>query len=343
MKGLLVTLLLAVGFVGFWTLATIDKPTHRSETGSTLFVVAQGSGAKEISAALKAADLIRSPKYFLYVVWRRGDQAKFKAGSFELSRSMTTHEVEAALTGGKPVSNERNVTILEGWTIDDIADYLEKQDVASKEALFAETGESAKSVAAGSLPDWAASYPSLASKPATASLEGYLFPDTYRIYADGGADALVRRMLSNFEAKFTPELRAQAAAEGRTIHEIVTMASVIEREVRGEEDRAMVSDIFWKRVDAGRGLEADSTVNYITGHSKPSVSYQDTKIDNPWNTYKYRGLPPGPIGNPSLSAIEAALHPKANPYWYFLTDKDGNVHYARTLDEHNANKAKYLR
>jgi len=120
------------------------------------------------------------------------------------------------------------------------------------------------------------------------------------------------------------------------------MASVIEREVRSEEDRALVSDIFWKRVEAGRGLEADSTVNYITGHSKPSVSYEETRIDHPWNTYKYRGLPPGPIGNPSLSSLIAAIRPKANPYWYFLTDPQGKVYYGRTLEEHSANR-KYLR
>jgi len=341
MKGLLVSLLVALAFGGFVFLQG-GRPVSRAAEDK-LFVVSKGQGARDIAGALYGAKLIRSKSYFLFVVWRRGDQGTFKAGSFELSPSMSAEEIEKALSDGKPISNEREVTILEGWTLDDIADYLAKQGVASKEDFFAEAGESAKFSEPGALPDWAASYPALAGKPPTASLEGYLFPDTYRIYADGGAKALVRRMLANFEDKYTPAMRKETADQGKTVRQIVIMASVIEREVRGDEDRALVSDIFWKRVAAGRGLEADSTVNYLTGHSTPSVSYLDTKIDSPWNTYKYKGLPPGPIGNPSLSAILAALHPKANPYWYFLTDKDGNVHYARTLDEQIANKAKYLR
>lgn len=338
MKGFLVTALLALAFGGF-VFAQAGKPVSK-EPETVLYVVPQGAGARAIAEGLKKAGLVRSPSYFLYVVWRRGDQDAFKAGTYELTPSMSTAEIEKALAKGDPVSTERSVTIIEGWTIEDIADYLEAEGVASRAEFHAEVGESAKP--ASGLPDWDASYPALRARPAGASLEGYLFPDTYRIYADGGAKPLVRRMLDNFERKLTPELRAEIAKSGRTIHEVVTMASIIEREVRTEEDRAMVSDIFWKRVDAGRGLEADSTVNYITGHSKPSVSYEETRIDHPWNTYKYRGLPPGPIGNPSLSAIIAAVRPKANPYWYFLTDPQGKIYYGRTLEEHNANR-KYLR
>lgn len=341
MKPLLVTLLIALAFGGFIFLQG-GRPASRAPD-EKLFVVSKGQGAREISSALAGAKLIRSKAYFLFLVWRRGDQGKFQAGSYGLSPSMTAGEIETALARGKPISDEREVTILEGWTLDDIADHLEKEGIASKKDFYAEAGESAKAVAAGALPDWSASYPVLASKPASAPLEGYLFPDTYRVYADGGAKALVRRMLDNFEAKFTPAMRQTAADEGRTIHQVVTMASIIEREVRGEEDRALVSGIFWKRIEAGIGLQADSTVNYATGRSEPSVSYLDTKTDNPWNTYKIKGLPPGPIGNPSLSAILAALHPKASPYWYFLTDADGEVHYAKTFDEHVANKRKYLR
>lgn len=342
MRAVLVTLLLAAGFAGF-VFFQGGRPVSAS-AATRLFVVNKGDGVRAVAGALADAKLIRSKTFFEYLVWRHGDQSKFQAGSFELSPSMTAAEIEKALVQGKPVTNEREVTILEGWTLDDIADYLEAQGVSSKKDFYAQAGESAKMAKPGALPDWAASFPVLASRPANASLEGYLFPDTYRIYADGDAKALVRKMLENFERKYSSALgQDKASQEGRSVHEIVTMASIIEREVRGDEDRAMVSDIFWKRVEAGRGLEADSTVNYLTGSSKPSVSYLDTRIDNPWNTYKYKGLPPGPIGNPSLSAIKAALNPKPNPYWYFLTDKDGNVHYARTLEEQVANKAKYLR
>jgi UPF0755 protein len=339
MKGIFITTLLAVLF-GALVFSQAGRPVA-NEPSSILFTIQQGAGAKVIAQGLKEAGLIRSPKYFLFTVWSRGDQAAFKAGTYELTPSMSAREVEAYLAKGEPVSNEVSVTLLEGWTLDDIADHLQAQGLSTQKEFYAEAGESAKP--ASDLPDWNASYPALNSRPAGASLEGYLFPDTYRVYADGGAKPLVRRMLDNFESKLTPELRAEIRAQGRSIHEIVTMASIIEREVRSDEDRALVSDIFWKRVEADRGLEADSTVNYITGHSKPSVSYEDTRIDHPWNTYRYRGLPPGPIGNPSLSSIIAAIRPKANPYWYFLTDPEGKVWYGKTLDEHNQNRVNHLR
>lgn len=339
MRRIFLLLLIAAAVAGL-AFFRMGRPAAK-EPSTVLYAVPPGAGATAIARGLKEAGLIRSPKFFLYVVWRRGDQEKFKPGTYELTPSLSTRAIEALLAEGKPVSNEVSVTLLEGWTIGDMADYLQDADIAAREELYAQAGESAKP--ASGLPDWAASYPALAGRPADASLEGYLFPDTYRIYADGGAAPLVRRMLANFEAKLTPELRAEIAARGRTVHEIVTMASVIEREVRSDEDRAMVSDIFWKRVDDGQGLQADSTVNYITGHSKPSVSVEETKIDHPWNTYKYRGLPAGPIGNPSLSSIVAAIRPKANPYWFFLTDPEGKVWYGRTFEEHQSNRLNHLR
>lgn len=338
MKGLLVTSVLAVLFLGLVAFSA-NKPV--GGTDSVLFVVQQGSGAQTIAASLKEAELIRSERFFLFTTWSRGTRGDFKAGSFELSPSMSTREIERALTTGKAITDEVAVTVLEGWTIRDIARHLEAEGIASAKEFYNEVGQSAEF--AGGLPDWEASYPILSDKPQRNSLEGYLFPDTYRIFPSAGAKGLVRRMLDNFDAKLTPELRQDIAASGHSVFDIITMASVIEREVFGEADRAVVSGIFWNRVNAGMGLQADSTVNYITGGKKPAVSFAETKIDSPWNTYKYRGLPVGPIGNPGLSAIKAAIYPAETSYFYFLTDAAGNVHYGRTLDEHNANKAKYLR
>ncbi len=339
MKGLVVSILLAVGFFAFVAVQA-NRPVGLPPK-ALLFVVAKGDGPQTIATRLADAGLIRSRTLFLWTVWSRGDRGKFQAGSYELSPSMTTREIESALASGKPVSNEREVRIIEGWTLRDIADYLEKEGLASKKAFAAEAGESAKPAAGR--PDWSASYPELADRPASASLEGYLFPDTYRVYAGGGVKALVRRMLENFESKLTPDLRAEIAVRHHGVFEVVIMASIIEREVRSDEDRALVSDIFWRRIGIGEGLQADSTVNYATGKSEPSAGAEDLSVDSPWNTYKYRGLPAGPIGNPGLSALKAAIEPKANEFWYFLTDRQGNVHYAKTLEEHNANKAKYLR
>jgi UPF0755 protein len=183
-------------------------------------------------------------------------------------------------------------------------------------------------------------------------------PDVYHIFVGGGmggdrvvdlfagdvkTEDLVATLLRNFGAKLTPTLRAKAAEEGRPLFDVVTMASIVEAEVRGDEDRRMVADIFWRRLDVGMALQADSTVNYVTGKGHASVSLEDTEVESRYNTYKYPGLPFGPICNPGLSAIKAAVDPKPNAYWYFLTDKEGTVHYGKTLDEHNTNKAIYLK
>lgn len=335
MKGIFVTALIAVAFGGL-VLYSANRPVGGDE--NLLYNVAKGEGASSIAQGLEDAGLIRSAAFFKLTTWSRGTRGDFKAGSFELSPSMSTREIEYALTTQTPSEEEVQITVLEGWTINDIAAHLEAEGIATKEDFFAEVGHSAEFVSPGELPAWGDTYGFLADKPARNSLEGYLFPDTYRIFAESGAKALVRRMLSNFDAKLTADLRAEIEASGRSVFGVVTMASIIEREVRSDEDMAIVSGIFWKRLEIGMGLQADSTVNYITGGSKPSVSFEETNIDHPWNTYKYRGLPAGPIGNPSLRAIVAAIRPVETDYLYFLTNPEGKVFYGRTLDEHNANR-----
>ena len=335
MKGLLITSFVLLAFAGL-VLHSANRPVGGD--ANILYNVAKGEGAASIAEGLKDAGLIRSAAFFKFTAWSRGTRGDFKAGSFELSPSMSTREIERALTTQEPAQDEIQVTILEGWTLNDIAAHLEAEGIASKKDFFAEVGHSAEFVSPGELPAWSDTYAFLDDKPARNSLEGYLFPDTYRIFAESGAKSLVRRMLSNFDAKLTPDLRAEIEAADRSIFDIVTMASIIEREVRTDEDMAVVSGIFRKRVELGMGLQADSTVNYITGGSKPSVSFEETDIDHPWNTYKYRGLPAGPIGNPGLRAILAAIRPAETDYLYFLTNPEGTVFYGRTLEEHNANR-----
>lgn len=145
------------------------------------------------------------------------------------------------------------------------------------------------------------------------------------------------------EKKYTPEMRDKTKELGFSIHEILTLSSIIEKEVSSDEDRAIVSGIFHKRLKVGMGLQSDATVNYATGKGETRPSYDDISVDSPYNTYKYRGLPPGPISNPSLSAIRAALAPKESPYLYFLTTEEGKVIYSRTYEEHIIAKRKYLK
>lgn len=241
---------------------------------------------------------------------------------------------------GGPV--EISITIPEGKTVAQVATILVAKHLAStpKEVLDASRGILKSNEFA-----WI--------DPNATSLEGYLFPDTYRVYREENPKKVLEIMLKNFERKVLPAVtqelaRQQASKAGVLItahwslSQIITLASIVEREsTQGE--RARIADIFLRRIDAGIPLQADSTVNYATGNSKPAVSLAETSISSPYNTYRYKGLPPGPIANPGLAAIWAVLAPKANNNWYFLSTKQGAIIYSKTLEEHNKNKALYLK
>lgn len=167
--------------------------------------------------------------------------------------------------------------------------------------------------------------------------EGYLFPDTYFVLAGASADEIVRIMRTRYNEQLAP-LRTQIEASGRSEEEVIIMASLIQKEARQYETMRLVSGILWKRLAIGMPLQVDAVFGYINNRPTYSPSFADLEIDSPYNTYKYAGLPPGPIGNPGLDAIRAALDPEASPYLYYLTGADGTMHYARTFAEHVANR-----
>lgn len=308
------------------------------------FVIEKGEGVNEISQHLKEQNFIKNKLFFETYVWLKKMQSDFKAGEHKLRQNMRVWEIAPVLTAISE-TNERDIKILEGWNNTEIANYLEQEGVVSKD-IFLATADNYES--------GIENYEFLSDRPASATLEGYLFPDTYRIYREFPAEFLngedkeiavakhiIKKMLDNFDKKLSADLRAEIAKQKKNIFEILTMASIIEKEARGE-DMAMAADIFWRRIDEGIALQSDATVNYATGKYETQPSLDDLKINSPYNTYKYRGLPEGPIGNPGLAAIRAAIYPKANDYWYFLHTKDGQTIYSRNFEEHKANKVKYL-
>lgn len=310
-----------------------------------IFVIVKGEGVHEISQHLKEQNFIKNKFFFETYVWLKGVQSNFKAGEHKLKQSMRMREIVAILTSvGK--TNERDIKILEGWNNREIANYLEQAGVVSKEVFL----EAVKNYELGIM-----NYEFLNDRPEGATLEGYLFPDTYKIYkelpveflGDEDKDAataqhIIKKMLFNFDQKLSTDLRDEIVRQKKTVFEVITMASIVEKEARGE-DMAIASDIFWRRIKEGIPLQSDATVNYATGKYETQPSYDDLKIDSAHNTYKYRGLPEGPIGNPSIEAIRAAIYPKANDYWFFLTADDGQMIYSKNFDEHKANKFKYLK
>lgn len=173
--------------------------------------------------------------------------------------------------------------------------------------------------------------------------EGFLFPDTYRFYKDAKPADVISKMEENFDKKITPEILAEISAQKKSLKDIIIMASILEEEVKSTEDRKIVAGILWKRIDRRMGLNVDAALTYVLGKTSAELTAGDLKYDSPYNTYLYRGLPPTPISNPGLDTIKAATNPIASKYFYYLTDKEGAVHYAVTLEEHALNKFKYLR
>ena len=291
-------------FLGF--LAPMGKGSDK------MITIEKGWGSGEVGQELKDNGLIRSKWLFVLYVWVKGYNNHLQAGEYALNPKMSLFEVSRIIADGKITPNIVKVTIPEGWNIKQINERLVSLGVISADDIIPQNEE------------------------------GYLFPDTYYFYKNSSAQDVIKKMYDNLQSKLTNEIKEEMKTQDRSIDEILTMASILEKEVKSDEDRAIVSGIFWQRIADGMPLQADITIAYILGVDKSQYSYEETRIDSPYNTYLYRGLPPTPINNPGLSAIKAAIYPKFTDYVYFLSAPDGTTIYAKTLDEHNANKAKYL-
>lgn len=303
------------------------------------FIIEPGQGVKTIGQNLATAGLIRQPFYFYwYVAFKRIDK-NLQAGQYLLNKNMNLRAIAKRLAGGEIADREKIIKIIEGWNINEIAGYLEKNNIIAAKDFIALTKPAPGTCFA--LESCKVSF--LSEIPEGATLEGYLFPDTYRIFKNSSAADIIARMLKNFDAKLTPAMRADITRQGKSLPEIIIMASIIEKEARTPENMKIVSDIFWKRIRSGVALQSDATLSYILNDNVAAHSAEDLAVDSPYNTYKYRGLPPGPIDNPGLKAIEAAIYPTPTDYFYFLHNlKSGEIYFAKTFAEHKKNKELYL-
>lgn len=308
-------LLVIIGII-FWGYQGIYQSTDKNDL--KIFNIEKGSSVKKIAQDLENEEIIKSSNLFLFYSLITNNK-NIKAGEYLLSSQMNIPQIVEIVVGGK--INEKKITIIEGWDLNDIASYLEKEGISTKEEFFNVAGEPRNKD----------------------SKEGYIFPDTYNITSKDTAETIVQKTLLNFEQKITTELKEEIERQGKTIDEIIIMASIIEKEVKTLEDKKNVSDVLWKRIDANMPLQSCATVLYALGEKKSSVSTADTKIDSPYNTYKYRGLPIGPIANPGMDSILASIYPTKNNYWYYLSAPDGKTHFSITLEEHNYKKNLYLR
>jgi UPF0755 protein len=319
----------------------IDSPF--AQGSNQVFVINPGEPSKIISASLYAQGLISSPWVFDIYASLSGKAVKIEAGQYVLSPSMTMKEILDQLVNGKVKADINVVQIKEGWTLTDIENYLQQNNIAQKADFeAAQAGLANQGLFGESLKD--------------KNLEGYIFPDTYFIKKGSSSNEVITKALANLEQKLSPQMRADILAQHKTIYEILTMASIVEKEVGRHTthlsdmdltelayERKVVAGIFYRRIQIGMPLQSDATISYITKEKNPSATFADLKIDSPYNTYKYQGLPPGPISNPSLSSIEAAIYPNLTDYLYFLIKPYGTAVFAKTLQEQNQNKAEFLK
>ena len=351
-KILVLTLLFALFFLeGLWAWQGIylRKSFFRQE--DQLFVVKEGQGLFDIASALEEEGLIKDKYLFtVYVLWN-GQQDELQAGSYYLSSFLNVPQTASRLVSGK-VAREK-LTIVEGWSLNDIGEYFEEKGLFCQDKFFLIVGFPGDQKQGPSF-DFSSEYEFLKDKPQNLSLEGFLFPDTYYTNKpigdlesgeETGLDVIevIRKMLDTFGQRLSQELREEIKEQEKSVFEIVTMASLLEKEVRNLEDKKTVAGILWKRLKNDMPLQVDATITYLTGKKSTKVSIEETKIDSPFNTYKYKGLPLGPICNPGLESIEAALFPKETEYWFYLSTPEGKTIFSETLKEHNIAKQKYLK
>jgi len=320
-----ILLFIVILFSGIFIWRGTFLPKEAGSVETVMFLIKKGEATKEISIDLEKQGLIKNSFFFRIYALIQGKTKELKAGEYELSPAMTIPEIVAKLVSGEII--KKTITIIEGWNLKDINDYLRdrggtvppKLDLYKKDYAFLEDASD------------------------DVSLEGYLFPDTYEISSEDGIEDIVRKMLTNFGKKLNQDLREEITSQGKSIFEIITMASLIEKEVKTLEDKKIVSDIFWKRLKIGKPLESCATIAYILGVNKWRYSFDDTRILSPYNTYLNRGLPFGPICNPGMESILAAIYPEESDYWFYLSTPEGKTIFSKTLGEHNIAKAKYLK
>jgi len=294
-----------------------SMPVDKHDTNPRIFMINKGEGLNSIANKLANEKLIRNKVVFYLIVKQLGIEKKIQAGEFRLSKSMGTTQLAQTLTHG---TSDTWVTIIEGLRKEEIAQELSANFKISEIEFI----EQAK--------------------------EGYLFPDTYLFPKNASIDTILTIISRNFNSKFNEDIKQKSRSKGLTERQVLTIASLVEKEAKSPEDKQQVASIILKRHVNDWPLDIDATVQYALGYQKKTKTWwkkdltqEDLEADSQYNTRKYKGLPPAPICNPGLDSINAAVNADPEtPYWFYLSDKQGKMHYAVTLEEHNSNISKYL-
>lgn len=298
-------------FVACWYLFLHTPPTNFPV--GQIFTVQSGESLQDITSNLYESNIIRSKIIFRTTVILLGGEKKVIAGDYLMDKKEGPVDLAYRLTNGKFHIDVVKITIPEGWNIFEIGDYLSRTLLNFNEKRFLVLAR---------------------------SKEGYLFPDTYFVSPAVRPEDVIDKMSKNFYDR-TPKISGISTTTYK-LSDVVIMASIVEREARTTESRRVIAGILWRRLSIGMALQVDAAFDYVNGKTTFELSSDDLKIDSPYNTYKYKGLPPGPIGNPGVDAIWSTINPIQTKYLYYLTGKDGKMYYAKTFEEHVRNKQKYL-
>lgn len=320
---------LAIGSVVVLSLLEFWSGQSGTAITEQVFTIKSGENALVVATNLENAGIVRSRFGFLYALARlKKIDGGMIAGEYRLSPTVSSREIALRITMGQTLSRDIRVTFPEGFTALQMANRLTEAGLP---------GDMFLSLVERPSDEWRSEFLFLQSVPVDNGLEGFLFPDTYRFDRQADAESIVRIMLETFKKKAWPLFSDQTLSYA---YETLILASIVETEVRSDRDRSRVAGIFLRRLAIGQPLQSDATVKYVLGLNKIQHSFEETRTDSPYNTYIHKGLPPGPIANPGLSAITATLNPAQDEAFYFLSNpKTGETVFANTFEEHVRNKA----
>jgi UPF0755 protein len=299
-------------------------PTRAVQAGAVRVELPPGLGVIEIGRRLEQAGVVRSPLAFTALATLRGTARQLRAGEYDIPQNASTLRILEQIESGRVV--QHTVVLPEGGSVAELATTLEGAGLAAADDILR-----------------------LARDPVfvrtlhveAPTLEGYLFPDTYQFVRGGAPEELLARMVQRLRAKLTPEIADRTRARGLTPHELLTLASIIEREAVVRDEMPLISAVFWNRLKRNMPLQADPTVQYAVGKGRLALTRADLLVEHPYNTYRRTGLPPGPIASPGMAAVEAALAPAPVDYLYFVSIDDRRHHFSTTIAQHNAAVGRY--
>lgn len=311
------------------------KPLNRNGE-EKLVEIPSGYSLVDIADLLEDAHIIKDNVSLQIYATIKGHADQIKAGKYILSSSYSVKEIVEKIAKGETVNESVIITIPEGWTITQIAQDLEKNELVSKDEFLKE---------ASNIEKYQKDFHFLSTikNIEERNLEGYLFPDTYYFHKEDDSKIIIKKMLSRFKEIVKPEYEEQAKSLNMTMDDIVILTSIVEQETKYPEDRPKVAGVFYNRLEINKPLQSDITILYALGVKKERVLYKDLEVESKYNTYKYSGLPIGPVGSFSEAALKATLYPDDNNYLYFIAKPDGYCVFNETFDEHNVDVNKYLR